>query len=219
MKVINLGETDSALNNIIAQMRDRKIQKDSLRFRANLERLGQIFAYELSKVLDYSPKDITTPLATARVSTYDTKIVAATILRAGLPLHKGIIDIFDKAESAFIAAFRKYDKVDEYHITIQYCTCPNLTGKTLILSDTMLATGASIEISYDKLVEEGGQPNFSHFICPISSIYAIEYLQKRLPDNTCLWTAAVDEELTSQSYIVPGLGDAGDLAFGAKLNL
>ena len=219
MKVINLGETDSALNNIIAQMRDRIIQKDSLRFRANLERLGQIFAYELSKVLDYTPKDIITPLATARVSTYDTKIVAATILRAGLPLHKGIIDIFDKAESAFIAAFRKYDKVDEYHITIEYCTCPNLTGKTLILSDTMLATGASIEISYEKLIEEGGQPNFTHFICPISSIYAIEYLQKRLPDNTCLWTAAVDEELTSQSYIVPGLGDAGDLAFGAKLNL
>ena len=219
MKVINLGETNSALNNIIAQMRDRRIQKDSLRFRANLERLGQIFAYELSKVLDYTPKDITTPLATARVSTYDTKIVAATILRAGLPLHKGIIDIFDKAESAFIAAFRKYDKVDEYHITIQYCTCPNLSGKTLILSDTMLATGASIEISYEKLIEEGGQPSYTHFICPISSIYAIEYLQKRLPDNTCLWTAAVDEELTSQSYIVPGLGDAGDLAFGAKLNL
>ena len=217
MKVINLGETDSALNNIIAQMRDRKIQKDSLRFRANLERLGQIFAYELSKVLDYTPKDIITPLATATVNTFDTKIVAATILRAGLPLHKGIIDIFDKAESAFIAAFRKYDKVDEYHITIQYCTCPNLTGKTLILSDTMLATGASIEISYEKLIEEGGQPDYTHFICPISSIYAIEYLQKRLPDNTCLWTAAVDEELTSQSYIVPGLGDAGDLAFGAKL--
>ena len=217
MKVINLGETDSALNNIIAQMRDRKIQKDSLRFRANLERLGQIFAYELSKVLDYTPKDIITPLATATVSTYDTKIVAATILRAGLPLHKGIIDIFDKAESAFIAAFRKYDKVDEYHITIEYCTCPSLAKKTLILSDTMLATGASIEISYDKLIEEGGQPDFTHFICPISSIYAIEYLQKRLPDNTCLWTAAVDEELTSQSFIVPGLGDAGDLAFGSKL--
>ena len=219
MKVINLGETNSALNNIIAQMRDRRIQKDSLRFRVNLERLGQIFAYEVSKVLDYTPKDITTPLATARVSTYDTKIVAATILRAGLPIHKGIIDIFDKAESAFIAAFRKYDKIDEFHIAIEYCTCPNLTGKTLILSDTMMATGASMEITYEKLIDEGGQPSFTHFICPISSIYAIEYLQKRLPDNTCLWTAAVDEELTSQSYIVPGLGDAGDLAFGAKLNL
>lgn len=219
MKVINLGETNSALNNIIAQMRDRRIQKDSLRFRVNLERLGQIFAYEVSKVLDYTPKDITTPLATARVCTYDTKIVAATILRAGLPLHKGIIDIFDKAESAFIAAFRKYDKIDEFHIAIEYCTCPNLHGKTLILSDTMMATGASMEITYEKLIDEGGQPSYTHFICPISSIYAIEYLQKRLPDNTCLWTAAVDEELTSQSYIVPGLGDAGDLAFGAKLNL
>ena len=217
MKVINLGETNSALNNIIAQLRDRRIQKDSLRFRSNLERLGQIFAYEVSKVLDYSPKDISTPLATARVSTYDTKIVAATILRAGLPLHKGIIDIFDKAESGFISAFRKYDKSDEYHIAIQYCTCPNLSGKTLILSDTMMATGASIEISYEKVVEEGGEPEFTHIICPIASIYAIEYLQKRLPDNTCLWTAAVDEELTSQSFIVPGLGDAGDLAFGAKL--
>ena len=217
MKVINLGETDSALNTIIAQMRDRTVQKDSLRFRVNLERLGQLFAYEVSKVLDYSMKEVLTPLATATVRTCDTRIVAATILRAGLPLHKGILDVFDHAESAFIAAFRKYDKIDEYHITIEYCTCPNLAGKTLILSDTMLATGASIEISYDRLLDEGGQPDFTHFICPISSIYAIEDLQKRLPDNTCLWTAAVDEELTSQSYIVPGLGDAGDLAFGAKL--
>ena len=164
MKVINLGETNSALNNIIAQVRDRKVQKDSLRFRFNLERLGQIFAYELSKVLDYSPREISTPLATANVSTCDSKIVAATILRAGLPIHKGILDIFDNAESAFIAAFRKYHKGDDFHI-------------------------------------------------------AIEYLQKRLPENTCLWTAAVDEELTSKSYIIPGLGDAGDLAFGAKMNL
>ena len=188
MKVINLGETNSALNNIIAQVRDRKIQKDSLRFRFNLERLGQIFAYELSKVLVYSPREISTPLATANVCTCDSKIVAATILRAGLPIHKGILDIFDNAESAFIAAFRKYDKGDDFHIAIEYCSCPNLNGKILIVSDTMIATGA-------------------------------EYLQKRLPENTCLWTAAVDEELTSKSFIIPGLGDAGDLAFGAKLNL
>lgn len=219
MKVINLGDTSSALGNIIAQVRDRKVQKDSLRFRFNLERLGQIFAYEVSKTLQYSPKEITTPLATASVNTYDNKLVAATILRAGLPIHKGILDIFDKAESAFIAAFRKYDKVDEFHIAIEYCSCPNLTGKTLILADTMLATGASMEIAYNRLVDEGGEPVFTHFISPISSIYAIEYLQKRFPDNTCLWTAAVDEELTSQSYIVPGLGDAGDLAFGDKVIL
>ena len=219
MKVINLGEANSALNDIIAQVRDRKIQKDSLRFRFNLERLGQIFAYELSKVLDYSPKEVQTPLATASISTCESKVVAATILRAGLPLHKGILNIFDQAESAFVAAFRKYDKGDDFHIAIEYCSCPNLTGKTLIIADTMIATGASMEITYNKLIDEGGQPLYTHFISPISSIYAIEYLQKRLPENTCLWTAAVDEELTSQSYIIPGLGDAGDLAFGAKAKL
>ena len=217
MKVINLGETRSALGNIVAQIRDRKVQKDSLRFRFNLERLGQIFAYEISKTLEYSPKEVETPLATASVLTTDSKVVAATILRAGLPIHKGIMDVFDNAESAFIAAYRKYHKGDEFHIAIEYCTCPNLSGKTLILADSMIATGASMEIAYNKLVDEGGEPAFTHFVSPISSIYAIEYLQKRFPDNTCLWTAAIDEELTSQSYIIPGLGDAGDLAFGAKV--
>lgn len=217
MKVINLGETDSALNNIIAQMRDKNIQKDRLRFRHNLRRLGNIFGYELSKKLDYSVKDVVTPLATAKVSTSDTRLVISTILRAGLPLHDGILDVFDDAENAFIAAFRKYDKGDEFHINIEYCTCPDLTGKTLIIADTMLATGASMEIAYYKLIEEGGRPAFTHFVCPIASIYAIEFLQKRLPDNTMLWTAAVDEELTSRFYIVPGIGDAGDLAYGGKL--
>lgn len=219
MKVINLGESNSALGNIIAQVRDRKIQKDSLRFRFNLERIGQIFAYEISKTLEYSPKEVQTPLATASVQTSDTKIVAATILRAGLPIHKGIVDIFDNAESAFIAAYRKYDKVDEFHIAIEYCTCPSLSGKALILADTMIATGASMEIAYNKLVDEGGEPTHTHFISPVSSVYAIEYLQKRFPENTTLWTAAIDEELTSQSYIIPGIGDAGDLAFGEKVNL
>ena len=201
MKVINLGEADSVLNNIIAQMRDKTVQKDSLRFRYNLERLGHII----------------TPLATARVRTSDAKIVVSTILRAGLPLHKGILDVFDNAENAFVAAFRKYDKGDEFHINVEYCTCPDLTGKTLIIADTMLATGASIEIAYHKLIDEGGEPVHTHFVCPIASIYAIEFLQRHLPENTTLWTAAVDEELTSHSYIVPGLGDAGDLAYGAKL--
>ena len=218
MKVINLGETDSVLSNIVAQMRDRNIQKDSLRFRYNLERLGHIFAYEISKVLAYSPKEVTTPIATANVRTIDDRIVVSTILRAGLPLHKGILDVFDNAESAFVAAFRKYDHGDDFHINIEYCTCPDLTGKVLILADTMLATGASIEIAYNRLLDEGGDPKHVHLVCPIASIYAIEFLQKRLPDNTTLWTAAVDEELTSHSYIVPGLGDAGDLAFGCKLD-
>lgn len=217
MKVINLGDSNSVIGNIIAQMRDRNVQKDSLRFRSNLKKLGNIFAYELSKTLDYHPKDITTPLATARVNISDSKIVAATILRAGLPLHEGILEIFDKAENAFIAAYRKYDKGDDFHVNIEYCTCPSLAGKVLILADTMLATGASLEVSYRRLLDDGGGPAYTHFVCPISSIYAIEYIQKRFPDNTTLWTAAVDEELTSHSYIVPGLGDAGDLSFGPKL--
>ena len=217
MKVINLGETDSVLGNIVAQMRDKTIQKDSLRFRFNLRRLGQIFGYELSKTLTFTPKEVPTPLATATVRTCDDKVVAATILRAGLPLHEGILEMFDNAESAFVAAYRKYDKGDDFHINIEYCSCPSLEGKTLILSDTLLATGASIEISYRKVLDDGGEPLFTHFVCPIASVYAIEYLQKRMPEKTCLWTAAIDEELTSKSYIVPGLGDAGDLAYGDKL--
>lgn len=217
MIVINLGETDSVLGNIVAQMRDKTIQKDSLRFRFNLKRLGQIFGYELSKTLTFTPKEVPTPLATATVRTCDDKVVAATILRAGLPLHEGILEMFDNAESAFIAAYRKYDKGDDFHINIEYCSCPSLEGKTLILSDTLLATGASIEISYRKVLDDGGEPLFTHFVCPIASVYAIEYLQKRMPEKTCLWTAAIDEELTSKSYIVPGLGDAGDLAYGDKL--
>lgn len=216
MKIVNLGESDSVLNTFIAEMRDIRIQKDSLRFRTNLERVGEVFAYEVSKRLQYSEKEVTTPLGIASVSTCDTGLVVATILRAGLPLHQGMLNFFDRAESAFVAAYRKYDKSDDYQIKIEYCTVPSLTGKVLLLSDTMIATGASVEVAYDVLRERGGEPLHTHFICPIASIYAIEYLQKNLPDNTTLWTAAVDEELTSRSYIVPGLGDAGDLAYGEK---
>lgn len=216
MKIVNLGERNSVLNSFIAEMRDIKLQKDSLRFRTNLERVGEVFAYEVSKVLEYSDKDVTTPLGIANVATNDSKLVVATILRAGLPLHQGILNYFDRAESAFVAAYRKYDRGDDYQINIEYCTVPSLSGKVLLLSDTMIATGASIEVAYNVLRERGGEPVHTHFICPIASIYAIEYLQKNLPDGTTLWTAAVDEELTSRSYIVPGLGDAGDLAYGEK---
>lgn len=215
MKVINLGETPSVLNHFVAQMRDKKIQKDSLRFRANLERVGQLFAYEISKTLDYAVKEVVTPLGIAEIPLAKNKVVVSTILRAGLPLHQGILDFFDNAENAFIAAYRKYDKGDDFHINIEYCTSPSLEGKVLILADTMLATGASIEVAFQRLREEG-EPAYTHFVCPIASIYAVDYLQKHLPENTTLWTAAIDEELTSHSYIVPGLGDAGDLAFGEK---
>ena len=216
MKVINLGENNSILNKFVAQMRDKTIQKDSMRFRKNLERLGQIFAYEISKTLKYSEKPFVTPLGIANIGTHDNSIVVATILRAGLPLHEGILSYFDDAQNAFVAAYRKYDKGEEFHINIEYASTPDLTGKTLILADTMLATGASLEIAYKKLCEEG-EPEHTPLVCPISSAYAVEYLQKNMPsDKVTLWVAAIDEELTSHSYIVPGLGDAGDLAYGEK---
>ena len=217
MKVINLGETNSVLNSYIAQMRDKSVQKDKMRFRANLERVGYIFAYEISKTLAYSTKEVVTPLGIASIPTYDSPLVVATILRAGLPLHKGILEMFDTAENAFVAAYRKYDRGDDFHIQIEYASAPKLDGKILILADAMLATGASIEITYNKLCEDG-IPAHTHLVCPISSVYAVEYLQKHLmTDDITLWTAGMDEELTSQSYIVPGRGDAGDLAFGDML--
>lgn len=217
MNLVNLGENNSVLNSFLAEMRDVTVQKDRLRFRTNLMRVGEIFAYELSKTLDYSVKEVTTPLGIAPVATPDTELVISTILRAGLPLHEGLLNYFDHAGTAFVAAFRKYGKGDWFEIKIDYCTTPSLEGKALVIADTMLATGASIEIAYNKLREEGGEPVHTHFVCPIASRYAVEYLQKKLPANTTLWVAAIDEELTSHSYIVPGLGDAGDLAFGDKL--
>lgn len=216
MKVINLGEKHSLLNTFVAQMRDRRVQKDSMRFRKNLERVGNIFAYEISQMLEYSVKSVETPLGIASIPTYDTEIVVATILRAGLPLHEGILNFFDDAQNAFVAAYRKYDKGEDFHINIEYCSTPDLKGKTLILADTMLATGASLEIAYKKLCEEG-EPEQTHLVCPIASAYAVEYLQKHFPEKgITLWVASIDEELTSHSYIVPGLGDAGDLAYGEK---
>ncbi len=216
MKVINLGEKNSILNKFVAQMRDKDVQKDSMRFRRNLERLGEIFAYEISQQMKASPKDVVTPLGIASIPTYDEQVVAATILRAGLPLHQGILNYFDDAQNAFVTAYRKYHKGEEFHIRIEYCSTPDLTDKTLILADTMLATGASLEVALKRLCEEG-EPYHTHLVCPIASAYAVEYLQKHvLKDNVTLWVAAIDEELTSHSYIVPGLGDAGDLAFGVK---
>ena len=216
MKVINIGEQNSILNKFVSQLRDKKIQKDSMRFRRNLERLGEIFAYEISKTLEYTEKPVTTPLGIANISTFDDKIVVATILRAGLPLHRGIINYFDDVQNAFVAAYRKYDKGEGFHINIEYASSPDLEGKTLIIADTMLATGASLEIAYNKLCENG-QPKHTHIVCPIASAYAVEYLQKNIDgEKATLWVAAIDEELTSKSYIVPGLGDAGDLAYGIK---
>lgn len=218
MKVINLSETNSVLNNFVAQMRDKVIQKDPLRFRHNLERLGQIFAYEISKTMEYTTKEVVTPLGIAQMNVPAEQVVVSTILRAGLPLHSGILDFFDDAQNAFVAAYRKYNKGGGFEIKIEYCTTPPLDGKTLILADTMLATGSSLEIAINTLKEKGA-PAKIHLVCPIASQYAVDYLKKVFmdEDNMTLWTAAVDEELTTHSYIVPGLGDAGDLAYGEKL--
>lgn len=217
MKVINLGESNSVLNNFMSQLRDKDIQKDRMRFRMNLERVGEIFAYEISKVLDYSTKQVCTPLGIADIPTYDNQLVIATILRAGLPLHQGILNVFDNAQNAFVAAYRKYDRGDDFHINIEYASSPDLTGKTLILADTMLATGSSLEITYNRLLEDG-EPLHTHLVCPVSSVFAVDYIKRHLPsDKVTLWVAAIDEELTTHSYIVPGLGDAGDLAYGDKI--
>ena len=217
MDIINLGEGNSVLNSFIAQMRDKKVQKDSLRFRTNLHRVGQIFAYEISKKLNYTLKDVVTPLGTAPMQLPADKIVVSTILRAGLPLHDGILSYFENAGNAFIAAYRKYDEGDKFHINTEYCTTPRLEGKVLILADTMLATGSSLLVGYQRLLLDGGEPAHTHLVCPIACTYALDYLKKNMPGNVTRWTAAVDEELTSHSYIVPGLGDAGDLAYGEKL--
>jgi len=216
MKVINLGQTPSALNSFIAELRDVHIQKDSLRFRTNLERVGRVFAYEISRTLSYSDKDVATPLGVAQVATFDTPLVIAAILRAGLPLQSGLLDVFDRSESAFLSTFRKYGKGDYFKVFADYCTCPSLEGKTLIVADPMLATGSSMESALNKLAEEGGQAEHVHMVCPVASRYAVDQLLQRLDDRYTLWVAAIDEELTSHNYIIPGLGDAGDLAFGGK---
>jgi uracil phosphoribosyltransferase len=217
MKVVNLGENNSVLNNFIAEIRDVRIQKDRLRFRANMERVGALFAYEISKTLSYSEKEVTTPLGVAKVSTSDTTLVLAAILRAGLPLQQGFLNVFDHAESAFLATFRKSGKGDYFKVHADYCTCPSLEGKTLILVDPLLATGASMEVTLQKLEEEGGKASHIHMVCPIASRYAVDQLGQKLDSNYTLWVAAIDEELTSHNYIIPGMGDAGDLAFGEKL--
>ncbi len=217
MKVVNLGETNTILNKFIAELRDKNIQKDSLRFRRNLERAGEIFAYEISKTLNYSQVEITTPLGIANCSLPENEIIVSTILRAGLPLHNGILNFFDSAQNAFIAAYRKYGKDNKFDIHLEYVSSPRVEGKTLILADTMLATGSSVVLAYNKLCELG-EPAHTHIVCPIASEYSLGYLSKHLPHKrVTLWVAAVDEELTNKSYIVPGIGDAGDLAYGTKL--
>ena len=216
MRIVNLGDTNSILNKFVAELRDVDIQNDSLRFRRNVERIGEIMAYEISKEFHYSTKDIQSPLGIAPMNTPDDQIVISTILRAGLPFHQGFLRYLDNAENAFVSAYRKYKDRLNFDIHIEYIASPRLTGKTLIISDPMLATGSSMELAYEALLTKG-VPGHVHVASIISSKQALEYLQKKMPDDkTTIWIAALDNDLDDHSYIVPGLGDAGDLAFGEK---
>ena len=217
MKVINLGTSNSVLNKFIAELRDRTIQKDSMRFRRNLERVGEVFAYEISKTLEYKPKEVETPLGIAECQLCEQPIVLSTIMRAGLRFHQGLLNYFDGAENAFIAAYRKYSKENKFKIQLEYATSANTEDKVLIIADTMPATGASLVLAYRKLIENG-EPLHTHIVCAIASAAGIDYLSKNLPHKrVTLWVGAIDEELTNKSYIIPGLGDAGDLAYGKKI--
>jgi len=213
-----LNKENSILNNFIHEIRDENIQKDSLRFRTNLERIGQLMAFELSKTLKFKAIDVKTPLGISPVNVIDEQIVIASILRAGLPLHNGFLSVFDKAENCFVSAYRKYIDSVNFDIHVEYISAPDITGKTLILCDPMLATGGSMELSYKALLSHG-EPKSVHIASIIASQQSIEHLQKTMPMNkTTLWLAAVDAELNSHAYIVPGIGDAGDLAFGEKID-
>ncbi len=216
MRIVNLGDTDSILSRFVAELRDVDIQKDSLRFRRNVERIGEIMAYEISKEFHYTRKEIRSPLGIAPMNTPDDSVVISTILRAGLPFHQGFLRYLDHAENAFVSAYRKYKDRLNFDIHIEYIASPRLTGKTLIISDPMLATGSSMELAYEALLTKG-EPAHVHVASIIASKQALEYLREKMPDDkTTVWIAALDNDLDEHSYIVPGLGDAGDLSFGEK---
>lgn len=216
MKIVNFAEKNSELNRFVAEIRDIHIQQDRLRFRKNLERIGEVMSYEISKDFRYSEKLVTTPLGTARVNTADDKIVIGTILRAGIPYHQGFLNYFDQAENAFVSAYRKYKDKLNFEIFIEYIASPRIDGKILILTDPMLATGGSMELSYRALLTKG-EPEHIHIASVIASQKAIEYITTHFPEEkTTVWVVAIDPDLNEHSYIVPGLGDAGDLAYGEK---
>ncbi len=216
MKVIDFAKSPSLINQYMTELRDVDIQKDMLRFRRNLERIGEIMAYEISKELSYKSIDVTTPLARTKAQVIDTPLVLATIFRAGVPFHQGFLNYFDHAENAFVSAYRKYKEKENFDVCIEYLASPRIDGKTLILADPMLATGASMELSYRALLTKG-TPEHIHVASVIASQKAVDYICEHFPqDRTTLWIGAVDPQINSHSYIVPGLGDAGDLAYGIK---
>lgn len=213
-----LGKENTILNKFIAQVRDSKIQTDSMRFRRNVERIGEIMGYEISKTLNYKSQLVETPLGEVQMELISDKVVVATVLRAGLPLQQGMLNYFDDAECAFVSAYRKNKKDGTFKINVEYVSCGSLEGKILMIADPMLATGQSLRMTYEALVAHGGEPLHTHIASVIASEQGVEYAQQHLPTKkTTLWLGAVDAELTSKAYIVPGIGDAGDLCYGKKL--
>jgi uracil phosphoribosyltransferase len=220
MKVVNLSEQPSLLNQYLKELRSVDIQKDSMRFRRNIERIGEIMAVEISRHLTYATEQVQTPLAVADIEIPQDKIVLGTLLRAGLPMHQGFLNMFDQAENAFISAYRQetIGRRGEMQIEIisEYLAAPSVEGKTLILVDPMLATGLSMEVAYKALLSHG-TPKHLHMACLFGTPQAIQHLSDNLPEDATLWCAVIDPKLNEKKYIVPGLGDAGDLCFGEKL--
>lgn len=217
MKVINFAELDSLVSQYMMELRDVNIHGDMLRFRRNLERIGEIMAYEISKTLAFETKTIQTPLAPCDCREIGSNVVLATIFRAGLPFHQGFLNYFDHAQNAFVSAYRKYREKENFDVFIEYIASPDINGKTLILCDPMLATGTSMELSYRALLTKG-TPAHIHVASVIASEAAVEYIRRTFPDaQTTVWCGAIDPIINSHSYIVPGLGDAGDLAYGEKI--
>lgn len=216
MIIHNLDKTNSVLNQFIAEIRDVSIQKDAMRFRRNIERIGEILSYEMSKELQFSNKDVTTPLGEKTVPVISDQLVLCSVLRAGLPLHQGILNYFDQIENAFISAYRHHTSPEEFDIKVEYLASPTLEDKILILADPMLATGSSL-VAVMETLKGLGSIRQVHVVSVIAANEGIEYISKNFPENTHLWIATIDEKLNEKGYIVPGLGDAGDLAFGNKL--
>ena len=217
VKVIELGASNTIINNYIAELRNVEVQGDRMRFRRNLERIGELTAYEISKTLDYETVSITTPLGEKEMNILVDQPVLATIMRAGLPLHQGFLNVFDKADNAFIAAYRKYDKNEDFEIRIEYYSAANIDGRVLMLVDPMLATGSSLVQCLDGLLHDEMRPSKLHLVAVIASAEGVDYVKKKLRKyDATLWVGNIDDELTAKAYIVPGLGDAGDLAYGEK---
>ncbi|GHT77880.1 uracil phosphoribosyltransferase [Bacteroidia bacterium] len=218
MQVYNLGENNSILNQFVAEIRDVQVHGDRLRFRKNIERIGEIMAYEISKTLNYSPKEVQTPLGIAPIPIISDSVVLATIMRAGLPFHQGFLNFFDHAENAFVSASRRYNSDhSHFEIVVEYLSSPSIEGKTLLIVDPMLATCGSLDLAYKALLKRG-EPAAVHVACIIASQHGIEAAKENLPkEKTTIWAAAIDPDLNDKAYIVPGLGDAGDLSYGEKI--